>query len=174
MADSITMDRDSTANRPLDDLRGSLSDLRFISKRLQRYGFIALIFTVVNFASLILTLSLRFLPLGTLTTIFFAFYLPLIATVTALVAIVRYDNLRKRGDALFEEISDELQWNVRQNLTETIARERPELNARVALRSFARATDLPLIPGKYGPGIYATINFVILFLSYYLVRLFRF
>jgi hypothetical protein len=174
MADSITMDRGSTGNRPLDDLRGSLSDLRFISRRLQRYGFIALIFTVLNFASLILNLSLRFLPLGTLTAIFFAFYLPLIVTVTALVAIVRYDSLRKRGDALFEEISDELQWNVRQNLTETIARERPELNARVALRSFARATDLPLIPGKYGPGIYATINFVILFLSYYLVRLIRF
>jgi hypothetical protein len=174
MADSITMDRDSTVNSPSDDLKGSLSDLRFITLQLQRYGFIALIFTVLNFASLILTLSLRYLPFGQLTLIFFAFYLPLIATITALVAIVRYDTLRKRGDALFEEISDELQWNIRRNATETIARERPELNARVALRSFARATDLPLIPGKYGPGIYATINFVVLFLSYYLVQLFRF
>lgn len=174
MANPITMDRDSTVNRPLDDLRGSLGDLRFITRQLQRYGFIALISTVVNFASLILSLSLRFLPVGFHISIFIAFYLPLIVTVTAVMAIVRYDTLRKRGDALFEEISDELQWNVHQSVTETIARERPELNARVALRSFARATDLPLIPGRYGPGIYATINFLILFLSYYLVIKFRF
>ncbi|HXQ72190.1 MAG TPA: hypothetical protein VN844_16965 [Pyrinomonadaceae bacterium] len=175
MADSITMDRDSTLNRTPDDLSRSLSDLSSITLLLQRYGFIALVFTVFNLALLILTSSLRLLPIvGALASVVITFYLPLIATLIAVVAIVRYETLRKRGDALFEEISDELQWNLRQNVTETIARERPELNARVALRSFARATDLPLIPGRYGPVIYVAINLVILFVGYYLLSLSRF
>lgn len=173
MANSITMDRESTVNQPLDDLSGSLYDLRFITLRLQRYSFIAVISTVLNFAALILSLSLRFLPVGFFTGVLIAFYVPLLTAVTAVVAMVRYDTLRKRGDALFEEISDELQWNVRQNGTGTIAKERPELNVRVALRSFARATDLPLLPGTYGPGIYVAVNCVILFLSYS-VRFLRF
>jgi hypothetical protein len=153
---------------------GSLSDLRYITRQLQRFGLVALTFTVLNFASLILCLSLRFLPIRGFTYIVLAFYLPILTTVIAIFGIVRYDLLRKRGDALFEEISDELQWNIRKNLAAPTTTDRPELNARVALRSFARATDLPLVPGKYGPGIYGTINFVILFLCFYLLRTFRF
>jgi hypothetical protein len=174
MADTISMDY-SKSTSAQDELRGGLSDLRYITRRLQRFGLIALVFTLLNFGALILSLSLRYLPVGFLTSILLAFYLPIFATLVSIVSVVRYDSLRKRGDALFEEISDELQWNVRNdlNLKPTMA-ERPMLNARVALRSFARATDLPLIPGKYGPGIYATTNFVILFLTYYLVRIFRF
>jgi hypothetical protein len=175
MADTIAVDHETTANSALVELRGSLSDLRYITLRLHHFGFVALIFTVLNFASLILSLSLRYLPVGFFTGVFLAFYLPILATLLAMVGIVRYDTLRKRGDALFEEISDELQWNIRiESKQELTMAERPELNARVALRSFARATDLPLVPGKYGPGIYATINFLMLLLSYSLVRVFRF
>jgi hypothetical protein len=154
------------------DLKGSLGDLRHITRLLQRYGFFALVFTVLNFAALILASSARYFQLTYISFVLLVVYLPISLTLIAVICIIRYESLRKRGDALFEEISDELQWNVR---TESKANphtsDRPNLNARVALRSFARATDLPLIPGRYGPGIYATINFLMLFIGFYIFRM---
>jgi hypothetical protein len=51
-----------------------------------------------------------------------------------------------------------------------MAEQRPEINARITLRTYARATDLPLIPGKFGPAIYVAFNLVLLFLAYWLNR----
>jgi hypothetical protein len=87
------------------------------------------------------------------------------------------ESWRKRGDALFEEISDELQWNIRGTRLlkdKSPAKERPEIQARVVLRTFARASDLPIIPGKFGPAIYITVNLLITFLAIFLPRVLKF
>lgn len=170
------MSENQEEKQALEDLRDSLGDLRTITRLLQRYAFLALVFTILNFGALIVSVCFRFFSfsgiLNTASRFIIEIYVPILLTLTAVLTIVRYEILRKRGDALFEEISDELQWNIKRAVSTT--EERPMLTARVALRSFARATDLPLIPGKFGPGLYATINFLLVFLVVYFFIFIRF
>src|SRR5207248_3149729 len=87
-------------------------------------------------------------------------FIPVCAVVVLLMAFVtlffaiHFETIRKRGDILFKEISDELQWNVRFSDPDspgTAPPRRPSFDARLTLRSFAQASDLPLVPGRYGP-----------------------
>jgi hypothetical protein len=84
--------------------------------------------------------------------------------------IVIYDSRLKQGNAIFEEISDELQWNINKTSTDNTktsatAEKRPELETRIILRTYARTTDLPLFPGKYGPALYIFLSIISFFLS---------
>lgn len=83
-----------------------------------------------------------------------------VAAVLGFLSVIVFDATRRRGDTLFDEISDELQWNIRQNAEArsdnySIA---PEFNVRVMMRDFIRATDLPLLPGKFGPALFAAAS----------------
>lgn len=94
-------------------------------------------------------------------------------SLSNLVMVVFYENYRKRGETLFEEISDEIQWRISDRQVskydeEVLIDYKPWLESRVILRDFVKTTDLPLIPGKYGTSIYAIINIVIAFLVTYL------
>jgi hypothetical protein len=94
------------------------------------------------------------------------------SALQALLISVFFESRRKQGDVLFKEISDELQWhvrferekNVKASLAPTIVSQAPEhrpgFDARLVLRSFAQTSDLPLVPGAYGPLVYAVINIV--------------
>lgn len=76
-----------------------------------------------------------------------------------------FETLRKRGDAIFEELSDEFQWHLGgdKRRSAEIGPSRPPINLRVTLRSFLSAGDLLLAPGRFGPLFYSIIN-VALFL----------
>jgi hypothetical protein len=82
------------------------------------------------------------------------------ATLSALVLAVRFETRRKIGDVLFKEASDDLQWHSRfSEAVITLPPElRPDIKARIALRSFAETTDLPLVPGRFGPLVYILLN----------------
>jgi uncharacterized membrane protein len=62
-----------------------------------------------------------------------------------LVILLVREQVRKDGESLFEEISDELQWDVKgQVMTGSSADlTRPNVNSRYALRRFAKTSDLP-------------------------------
>ena len=66
---------------------------------------------------------------------------------------VLHDFHRKRGEALFEEVSDELHWHIRPSGfgDADVATARPPLRVRVVLRSLVNSADLPLIPGGSEP-----------------------
>lgn len=85
----------------------------------------------------------------------------IIILFATLTTIYLYESSRRKGDVLFEEISDELEWNVKNHKAEQIANERPEINARITLRSFAKTTDLPFVPGRFGPAFYFVFNVLI-------------
>lgn len=142
----------------------SLARLEKISMSLRQYGMLIFLLTLLDILFVVfISLGTRYLYSyllrgGPVITVF--------ATLNFLLAlsfIVLYESLRRRGDSIFEEISDELQWNVgyRQSTTSGTADEMPPLKTRVILRSFARTTDLPLIPGKFGPAIYAGMNIIL-------------
>ncbi len=77
------------------------------------------------------------------------------------LCVILFERRRKDGDAAFQELSNLLQG-------ETFDQE-GVLEIRVELRRFASASDLPLVPGKAGPGVYALIDLVLLVASMWIL-----
>jgi hypothetical protein len=143
-------------------LRESLTLLDALTVRLRFLSIFVFTITLLNIASVLATIALmkfRFSLLVAMNTTIIIVNASLF--VISLLAIVMYESWRRRGDAVFEEISDEIQWNVGYRDRETSEKypdQSPPIVARVMLRNFARTTDLPLVPGKFGPAIYAAVN----------------
>jgi hypothetical protein len=140
----------------------SLDHLDVITARLHRLGTIAFVSTVLNVIAVVATFA-------TYNELWFGLSRTLVGVelwlaLIALLAVAVFESTRKRGDVMFEEISDEVQWRVAQDRPQkglepsSHPDKRPSLEMRIALRSFASATDLPLIPGRYGPAAYAVGN----------------
>jgi hypothetical protein len=83
--------------------------------------------------------------------------------------LLLYDRFRKRGDAYFEEISDELQWDLKlsKKSDSNLERKRPDIEARVILREYINVTDLPLVRGRNGITIYALVNIFSLIIFFF-------
>lgn len=151
-------------------LEESLVRLERLTKNLQVFGLLIFLLTLLNWFYLFTILFVSFFARRYSPTIIF--FVPLALYTITLMSIFRYETSRKWGYTLFEEISDELEWYIQPETSKPLPShpiERPALRARIVLRSFARNTDLPLVPGKYGPAFYTIFNiFPILFsfLSY--------
>ncbi len=84
----------------------------------------------------------------------------------AIVGGIVYEVVRRRGDALFDEVSSELQWFVRErNASGRVAEYRPHLEARIILREFAQAGEMPFL-GRFGPTICIAFNMIIAALAF--------
>ncbi len=145
--------------RETPDLDSSLGNLRWISSKLTKRGQLIVGMTGLNIVLLPVIVLISFFIQGSLLPP--AIVVALLLASAVLIIATSFERLRRFGDVLFLEISDELQWNIRateMRAGESAASERPKLHVRIALRSFARASDLPLIPGKFGPAIYIAIN----------------
>jgi hypothetical protein len=160
------------ANRLPKQISDILLRLERLTLRLRLFGLFGFLCTGTNLLLLFVTLlGPRFYGSSTklITTVM------LEVTVVALLIVTSHEYLRKSGDSLFEEISDDLQKNVRSKdlrLQKTKARaskNKVPNSARYTLRAFAKGADLPLIPGRFGPAIYAGINLVLLFLHYFII-----
>jgi hypothetical protein len=147
------------------DLAKALTRLESLTDGLRRYGLWLAIFTATTIAggsSLAFFRVFPVLPSAYLVTIAAIG----VSALNALFYSVTFESRRKEGDALFKEISDELQWYIRFERAETsktassAPEHRPDLGARLTLRTYAQTSDLPLIPGAYGPLLYALINIV--------------
>lgn len=155
----------STENQiSLDDSLNLLDRLERINRRLSMEGVLIVIFTTTHIACALFLMFNRYFHYNMEFDINPAGML-IIETVSffgSLLLLLCYDRLRKKGDVIFEEISDEFQWYIRKgnyvNVKEGTPQEGPALRARVLLRTFATTANLPLAPGKYGPGIYFLIN----------------
>jgi hypothetical protein len=175
--DSRDNKSDSNAER-LDSFHAtplelSLKELAHINQRLHALGLMVFAFTISNIFILLAILGrtiFRWVAAEVIISI------SVTIGITFLIYVVRYERLHRKGDVIFEEISDELQWFIKvidgkQKKTESfIADERPEIRARIVLRDFSRNTDLPFIPGKFGPAIYIAANVVILYFQLYYIR----
>ena len=155
-------------NSPLEK---SLKSLNKITEILNLLSSVILALTFFNFAALMMALyhspsyigsSARYeLPMQ---IVLFFYWIPFLLVITA---IYLYESKRRQGEVLFEEISDELEWHIKGDKTEA-ASTRPEIDARISLRSFFKTTDLPFIPGKFGPAFYLGFNIIITILISYL------
>ncbi|MDT0212566.1 hypothetical protein Q9R29_01590 [Rothia sp. ARF10] len=87
-------------------------------------------------------------------------------TVVVIIALVLFEIMRKRGDALFQELSNDLQ-DGKEGAGPL--EERAPLEFRITLRSFAAAADLPLFPGRMGAALYTGLNMVFVVICLQLV-----
>jgi len=86
--------------------------------------------------------------------------------VSAIALIVKFDNLRRKGDALFQEISNDLQNVPGDSLRSATGRE-----IRILLRELSAESELPLFSGRSGPGVYAVTNLILMGMAVLLLLL---
>lgn len=95
------------------------------------------------------------------------------AAIHGLYRLFIWNRLRQEGMALYEELSDEVEWRhldgARLAERGSQGAQRPNLTIRITLRDFLRATALPLVPGPFSVLIYF-IFYVLFFVANLLVR----
>jgi hypothetical protein len=164
MRNYIDKTKDEREHADFDEssLDHALRKLEYLTRILRMTGLYVFTSTVFCLVLSFLTI-LRIAP--TMAIFKIILYLAIGFGGVSLVLVIFYESYRKQGEALFEEISDELQWHIRfvgDNEKRSTSDVRPGLEARVVLRFFARATDLPLVPGRFGPAVYVMVNIVAL------------
>jgi len=120
-------------------------------------SFAVLILTAANISSMLLAFLARYHT-------YLEVFLSLTCGLSVLLIVALFESYRRRGDALFEELSDEFLWNnstSRRRSSDSYPESRPPLEIRLLLRSFTRAADLPMVPGRFGPAVYAAFNLLI-------------
>lgn len=153
------------------NLRAALSKLERVSQVLRRFSKVVLITTVVSFGILLATLLIGDRkPSGSFD---WPAALSLLFGCIALYGCASHEMRRKRGEDLFEEIADEVERKIVSVAGNPTFEGELELlsRARLALRDFAHASDLPFIPGKFGPTVYAAVNLLIPILILFSSRL---
>jgi len=174
MRDRLLMDNTITPRAgDGQELREAIASLKEISRVAAILGISAF---AASMAELVIFLYLTYLALFGLR-VFSALRLDYwrhkaavpMAVLVCLAAIsvfllVIYDAIRRRGSAIFEEISDDLHGYSGSRAASHISdTEGVPLDARVVLRTFSRATDLPLVPGKFGRTVYFLVNIFLVF-----------
>jgi hypothetical protein len=149
------------------DLDRVLRHLAVSSRLLRLLGlFLVLLTFGALFALLMFFTALR-LRLSALQTIPPTEYILilLILCVTSILTAVTFEVRRRRADVWFEEVSDELHWRRGKAKSEDYSDSRPRLQSRLVLREYARATELPFIPGRAAPAICVAANVLFVAIS---------
>lgn len=73
--------------------------------------------------------------------------------IMSILLLAIYDAVRKQGNSIYDELSFTLEQSLRR------VRNRPDdINLRVALREWTRASQIPLLPANAGPAVLLLIN----------------
>ncbi len=161
----------SKVDQVAHDLSDALSKIERVSQALQRFSVVVLSATIISFVVLFAALLIGERQRWGFNWL--AAWSLLLGCI-ALYGCASHEMWRRRGDGLFEEISDEVERRVVAVAGGLMFEGESDLLLRVrkALRDFTRAGDLPFIPGKFGPTVYAAVNLLIpiliLFSSYLL------
>jgi len=151
-----------------DALEASQERLFLITSRLNRLGLMSLFATVTNVVMTVLSLtSIPYMRddfelqdlVGPLV------FLDALVALTAVVLLTLFDVLRRRGDTVYEALSDEVEHLLsRRSASGQPTSFRVPLYLRLTMRGYASATQLPLVPGRSGPAVLAGLNLLLLLL----------
>ncbi|MGH9846279.1 MAG: hypothetical protein ACREEM_46865 [Blastocatellia bacterium] len=163
----------SRADLMAHNLSNALSKIERVSQVLRRFSVVVVSSTIISFGVLFVILLIGDRkPLGGVDWLT---PLSLLFGCVALYGCASHEMWRKRGDALFEEISDEVERRIVSVAGDPKFEGGVDLlsRARLALRDFAHTSDLPFIPGKFGPTVYAAVNLLIPILILFSSRLLK-
>lgn len=153
---NLPRDRESEHWDPLDRTRIQLMNSRRLLSRLAP-AVVAISLAEVLVLVFIFLAKFGFLRLAPLDLAASLLAIQAGLFTMALISVILFERARKDGDGAFQELSNLFQGEP-VSVDEGLA-------MRVELRRFAAASDLPLVPGKVGPGIYAAANLALLIAS---------
>ena len=151
---------------PEAELKKQIEDLKKITRSIRLNALFASIIAGINIIGGISLLSTVYLNIFSRSDVTLILEVYTALLILVLFLLISYEAKKKRANVLYEEISDELQWHVGKSNSSVRSETRPDLAARIALRSFDRTTDLPLVGGKSAPIIYSIFNIAIYFLVF--------
>jgi hypothetical protein len=123
-----------------------IKTMQTIAVRLRTLGLIILMLTLFNIG--IISAS----AIGFMSRIFVLQISALIFVILVIQAVL-FDQLRRRGEVIYGEITDAIHRS-----RDEPRLERPQIWFRIALKNFALSMDMPLIPGRYGLSLYLLVN----------------
>lgn len=134
----------------------AIDELSRATRLLTRSAYSVVAFTIITFLLMTFALVQRSQPFLYISSEVLA-TLCIFTAAASIFSAFEFDRVRKIGDATYEELSDELQWDLHQSIA--VGRtKRPNLVVRQTLRRFVSATRLPLAPGLYGAAFYSVVN----------------
>jgi len=153
----------------------ALSKLGYITNRLGRLATLIGTFTLVNLLFCFTTVawlgkSIHFIK--TDDFFFLILMMEIFFLAIVVVSIHRFDRLRRNGDVIYQELSDEVEWAPSGSLRKSLRvdeedapslerpNEIPGIEIRIAFRNFLVSSDLPLVEGPAGRMFYLLINFL--------------
>jgi len=156
----------------LDRISSALRILGVLTLLLTLCGLGALVGQVISSALIGQSNQIGATQASTEGTIFYRQYLSywwlvgiLIVFTFTLAILGTSDLLRRRADAIFQEVSNTFQGVEKGTSLGLELQSELMTRARISLRSFASSADPPLIRGRYGAGIYALANVIIVLIA---------
>lgn len=163
---------------PVDAVEDALISLELTSRRLRQIaGFVPLL-TFVHLALFPVGLSTRALLMSTEVGRYTFLASEVSLFFYTLLSLLRFDRLAQSGDALVQELSDELEWEppthryslesrylASKNEAEAARARRPGLRWRLAFREFALASRLPFGTSRSSGALYMAVNVVLFLLN---------
>jgi hypothetical protein len=138
-------------------IQHAASELKDITQQLNRAANTIVAGVAINILALAFSLSSGYYR--------YPYSIPAIALVFSalvtggvIVQCARYDRARRRGNGIFEEISEELQVAFRSRLPEESRNLRPDLELRLTLRDFNESSRLPFTYSRSGPLLYMGVS----------------
>jgi len=146
-----------------DPVLVALLDLQAVATRLGRVGLAELVFTLANLAGACLAAS-PLVALGRNLDLATATQLMLLGL--ALAGLLTFDRLTRRGEALYQEITEKLEWRSREPGGDVDALTSERIPAwddywsmvRRGLREYLSSTHLPLVRSDASAVVYAAAN----------------
>lgn len=149
-----------------EEIASSLEELREITRLLSFRGARNGIMVLGHFMYCVICITSNTFVLLGLEVRVYILFVEFLLLMFSIFTLYRFDELRKRGDALYQEISDEVEWAPRQFrskeselMTPSSPKEVPRLSIRIAFREFLLSANLPLVGGREGNKFYLGIHF---------------
>jgi hypothetical protein len=180
-------DRTNEASAPEEsgsrELDRALEELHTITRNLRGttgiITFITLIHIALSLSSMVFAIvatdTSRYSTYYDVRPVLIFFEIAILVAILAL--LLWYDRKISKGDALYQEISDELEWNIRTTKKRLPVKEsrfikdRPGLSVRLLLREFVLSSRLPLVRGNQGVAYYLALNVLLTLLSLFTLAL---
>lgn len=154
-----------------------IKELSDLSRKLESLGQRILFASIFNLAVDIIYVGGNISAIGQSNEIvvFWGSLFSILLTILLVVFyLFQFERLKKKGDVIFDEISDELQWwaiNKESDFVEEYLKKmgkksiRPKINVRVILREYVNNSGLPLLQTANSTFTYLSINFVFFVIS---------
>ncbi|MGV0047288.1 hypothetical protein ACRU13_21745 [Mycobacterium colombiense] len=137
------------------DLQRGAEQLRFATRQTRSLGLIAMVLTIfVLSVSVFLLAYVQRFRYGAAPYISLA---PAAIAVVAAIVLMTVERAQRRSDAIFDELTEELQYRISLPGPDRSTRRAP-VEARMAMRDYSTGRTLPFLPNRSGPGILLLVN----------------